>query len=470
MLCGGAGEEEGGRYHPLPSAPSPFGPFSAPVPVARAPLTHPSPRSYVKLGVRNSGSLVYQMGIDSEDRVVSVGNIGAVGLRFVDSGNHFGNSGPDGVEEYESISPGSILEGWGAAYTVLDSDGALEEVATSGYATEDTLVNVQGGALVLPPSCDDSSVLPCSSAEATTMVGECLLVKHSFMAVRDLAFRVQVDISNMCEADIGKVLYRRNMDWDVENSAFEEYVTLNAGNAEDLVCLSLDGTCSGDPLQTECNVPTPVPPERTACAEMGTQTKYGPGDLGATFTFDFSNITPETPLRKGGVRTLTAYYGAAATEELAKAELTTLSVEAFSMGSPAAPSLGATHFFAFANITGTPLVFCAEPLVRDDTGLACVCPASSDPCDKGTINGETCACECEDPRSLSGGSCVCNETPCEGGTFDEDTCECVCGDGEMLVGGECTADIRPSCLCEEASSSTTGRSVGLYFEGTGVCA
>ena len=141
-----------------------------------------------------------------------------------------------------------------------------------------------------------------------------------------------------------ELLYRRVVDWDIEPTSFDEFVTIGMDMASDLVFTSNDGFASADPLAG-----------RSDLGFIGSFSDAGPMDHGALFDFNFGTLAA------GDTREFRIYYGGGATEEEANAALATVGAEAYSFGqpnTPHGPTLGTPNTFiiAFAGIGSTPTV------------------------------------------------------------------------------------------------------------------
>jgi hypothetical protein len=251
----------------------------------------------------------------------------------------------------ESTAPGCLCEGWGVG----------DEVSgVAGFAN----VSVDGVNNLAVESFD----VTASTAVSTVRVGDTFRVTHDYHpSTTPNLYEVVVSISNI-SADATDVRYRRVMDWDVEPTAFSEFVTMDPGNASDLVFTSNDGFASANPLSGERDL-----------GHTGKFTDAGPADHGALFDFDFGALAAGATLR------FNTYYGGAGTEADALAALAAVGAEAYSFGQPSTdggPENGTpnTFIFAFSGIGGTPLL-CQE----DGLGILAGTPAEG--VASGTVHG-----------------------------------------------------------------------------------
>lgn len=240
----------------------------------------------------------------------------------------------------ESTAPGCLCEGWGVGDTTS---------GVSGWANE-----AQGGTYNLTPV---SFTVTAETAVSVVRVGETFEVTHDYHPAPETTdlYEVDVTIKNISAAD-ADLRYRRVMDWDIEPTAFAEYVTLDAGNASDLVYTSNDGFASSDPLSGPSDI-----------GYTGSFTDAGPADHGALFDFAFGSLAP------GASKSFTTFYGGSANEENALAALAAVGAEAYSFGQPSTadgPSLGTpnTFIFAFGKVGGDPIYGCGEDGVDAFTG------------------------------------------------------------------------------------------------------
>jgi hypothetical protein len=282
------------------------------------PVHHPSMSAIITngtimLGVNDEGHL----NILPDPPMPSSGGTEALGLRFLPTG-------ADGT------SPGCLCEGWG----VGDSGRGV-----SGRASRD-LGGVSNVAL-------ESFNATEATAISVVTVGGVFRITHDFhpSPATPFLYEVTVTIENISGQDLTDVRYRRLMDWDIEPTAFEEFVTINSGTAENLAFVTNNGFDSPDPL---------LPPA-LGDFTLGDRVDDGPKDHGALFQFEFGALA-------AGERLLfNIYYGAAPTELDALIALSAVGAEAFSLGQPSGtdgPDLGKpnTFIFGFTGIGGVSIV------------------------------------------------------------------------------------------------------------------
>jgi hypothetical protein len=142
------------------------------------------------------------------------------------------------------------------------------------------------------------------------------------------------------------------MDWDVEPTAFSEFVTIDTGTAANIIYASDNGFETANPHGTQSLLNFGGPPPVVVYDN-------GPADHGALWDFDFDDLAP------GESVTFNTYYGAAGTEIDALGALAAVSAEAFSLGqcysafdASCSEITGTpnTFIFAFSGIGGAPIL------------------------------------------------------------------------------------------------------------------
>ncbi|MEA3191060.1 MAG: hypothetical protein QOD77_1642 [Thermoplasmata archaeon] len=248
-----------------------------------------------------------------------------VGLRYVPG-------------DLESTADGCLCEGWGASYGT-----------TSGQA------NQASGSYGITPVSFDYTL---STARSVVRIGN-LRVTHDYhpsLATTSL-YEVNVTMENLAATAMANVRYQRSMDWDVEPTPFQEYVTIVAPTPTPtaLVMSHDNGFCGGDPLAFCSPMYATGPPTGASFADSG------PADHGGTFRFNFGTLPA------GDVKVFHIYYGAAESEVGALAALASVGASVYTLGqcSPGLllgaiaidngcdKGLGtpATFMFGFQNIT-----------------------------------------------------------------------------------------------------------------------
>jgi hypothetical protein len=280
----------------------------------------------VQLGVNDEGHLNVGGGTPSSETGTTV-----VGLRFVPT-------------NAESTAPGCLCEGWGAADAITGVSGSA---------------NVDVGGV-------QNMTVESFTADATTATS-IVIIGGETPTFRVTHFYHPSSIPNLYQADVTienisaspvDLRYRRVMDWDIEPTAFDEFVTIKRSipPPTELIFTSDNGFATANPL---------VPGGSLSCPENVDFEDCGPDDHGALFDFSFGTVAP------GGKKEFRIFYGAAATEAGANAAIAAVGAEAFSFGQPDTPggkTLGTpnTFIFAFAGIGGTPVICPTETTKSPD--------------------------------------------------------------------------------------------------------
>ncbi len=226
----------------------------------------------------------------------------------------------------DAISPGCLCEGWGAAGNGF-----------SGWANE-----VEGGA-------NNLSNVSCSqpapdSFESIVEIGGQLRVKHLYRPSKSrFLYEGVVTITNINEVFVEDVRYRRVLDWDVEPTAFSEFVTVVTAGATKVAFSSDDGFGTANPLGA-----------RSQIAFSGEAIDNGPIDHGALFDLELGGLDV------GQSVSFRIYYGAAGTEVDADKALGAVGAETYTYGqsnTPDGPTLGTpnTFMFGFKGVGGSSI-------------------------------------------------------------------------------------------------------------------
>ncbi|MGH2959688.1 MAG: hypothetical protein ACRDKE_08785 [Solirubrobacterales bacterium] len=317
-------EDNGDEFATALSAP--VGPV---VDAPAAPLTAILNHGTVQLGVNPEGDLIVDGGTPSAEGDRSK----LVGLRFAPL-------------NLESISDGSPAEGWGVA----DGDASI-----SGWSNRNT-----GGSTNLDPvsftSDEDSatSTVDLLNGESAPVIR----VSHAFAPTASPSlFEATVTMTNTTDETIDHTRYRRVVDWDVQPTPFNEYVTVQGGNATALTGFSDDGFSSTNPLDSldDCNA-----------LVNEDIVDGGPNDCGAAFDFDFGALEADES------KSFKLYYGASPDEATALAALQSVGAEAYTLGQSSSELGGlagtpATFMLAFTGIGGDPIL--ADDPTAGDTVL-----------------------------------------------------------------------------------------------------
>ncbi len=254
----------------------------------------------------------------------------------------------------EATAPGCLCEGFGVSYNE----------SVTGFANES--VGGVSNITVL------SFLKDATTATSVIQIGQLMVTQAYMPSVSPNLYQDVVTITNTGATAVTDVNYRRVMDWDVEPTAFNEFVTIFEGTATALEESTNDGFAHPSPLQPRCNVVSPCVP--------GPFTDLGPDDHGALFDFNFGGLAP------GQSVTFRIFYGGASTEAEAIAALVAVGAEVYSLGQTSTdPTTGTpnTFIFAFAGVGGRPI-----------GGGACSSDVESEQSDPGQVDSE------EDPNEI----------------------------------------------------------------------
>jgi hypothetical protein len=227
----------------------------------------------------------------------------------------------------DGITPGCLCEGWGASAD-----------AFSGWSA-----NANGGnsniSLV-------SFASTSSTASSVVKIGALQIQQDYAPSTASGLFKDTVTLTNTSGASFADVRYSRSMDWDIPPTAFNEYVTINRGTAENLVFSNDNGFATPNPLSN--------PSVIMAGTNNVSFTDLGPRDHGAFFTFAFG------ALAAGESRTFNIFYGAARSESSALNALATVGAEVYSLGQSGGggqlTGSPATYVFGFTGVGGDPIL------------------------------------------------------------------------------------------------------------------
>jgi hypothetical protein len=266
----------------------------------------------IQLGITDFGSLNECCGSASSGTGVRY-----VGIRYMPT-------------NADATAPGCQCEGWGVAY----------DSSVAGWCN----VSVGG--------CPGGSHVPVGFtsgpdwATVISRVGD-LRMTHDYRphGMYANAYEATVTIENIGTVPHADVLYRRVMDWDIEPTAFDEYVTINGITPipTPVVHMNDNGFNSPNPL-------TAGGTSWWGCPTMVYFTDCGPTDHGSQFTFNFGTMGAGTS------RTFVTYYGATKDETSALAVISGLGMELWSIGECNSASFWGTGCPGGA-ISGEPNVF-----------------------------------------------------------------------------------------------------------------
>lgn len=249
----------------------------------------------VRLGINNSGALIAP---PLSAPFVSAGGTAGLGIRYMPT-------------NYDATSPGTPVDGWGVADTVTSIFGTDK----AGVTTNLSSISITSTA---------------NSAVSTVTAGGIFRVTHDYHpSSHPNVYLLVVTIQNISAANT-HVEYRRTIDWDIEPTAFSEYVTIQGATRPGVISFTDNGlTTSQNPLIAPMGIP-------------GDVINRGPGDLGASVTFDLGILAP------GESTVFNTYYGATGDHATADAALASLAVPIYTVATPSTPG---------NPVSGTPNTF-----------------------------------------------------------------------------------------------------------------
>jgi hypothetical protein len=229
-----------------------------------------------------------------------------VGVRYDPTGN-------------DGTFPGCPCEGWGA--------GAGGPTQFEGRANEDL-----GGE---SPELQDVS-FPTSATSAVSTVD---VLRGSTPALRvrqdyhpspttPNLYEITITLSNLTGASLTDVRYERDMDWDIEPTPSDEFVTIDRGTTPPANLIYSDDNGFGDTLPFSARDGASGNGPRDASTLNANYVDKGPADQGARFTFTFGTLAPAQS------KQFFLYYGAAGTEADADAAVSAAALETYSYGQP----------------------------------------------------------------------------------------------------------------------------------------
>ena len=288
----------------------------------------------VRLGVKREGQL-NASGFDASSGTGTT----TVGLRYQ-------------LTNADALSPGCECEGWGIADVARGLGGSANQSWGGAQGLE-----LQRAAF---DAREGTSVVTAGHGAFT--------VTHDFYPAAETAnlYEVRVTVANTTSwhalATGGyygplSPTYRRVMDWDVEPTAFSEFVTIGARDdvlPPEIVNATNDGFAQADP--------------RVSATDLGARglfTDFGPADHGALFDIALPEIDP------GESYSFTMFYGAAASSASAERAIGLVDADVWSLAEPDVTdgaALGQPNTFIFALRFDRPVI--AARLVEDGAGAA----------------------------------------------------------------------------------------------------
>ncbi len=225
----------------------------------------------------------------------------------------------------DAISPGCQCEGWGVADAGSGLTGSANETNGTVNLTVDSFNS----------STADRAISTVTIADPT--ISGYQMQVHQDYHPSPLSQNLYVDtvtISNTGSNTLTDLRYRRAMDWDVEPTAFGEWVTIQ-GTSPQLLFDSDDGFADNDPLagptyidsEAACGSGYTGPCQFTDLGLGGTYPgATSPDDHGALFDFGLGQLSA------GESRSFNIYYGAANSETAATGALQAGGAQVYSLG------------------------------------------------------------------------------------------------------------------------------------------
>jgi hypothetical protein len=274
----------------------------------------------VKFGTGAVTNGVVTLGINPTGNLDIPGDVPSSGEGTTDLGLRLNSTNA------EALANGCFCEGWGVADT---------NTGLTGWANDDW-----GGSHNL--RLIDYIQTGTDVAMQTDTAGA-LLVAHNYApSSSPYLYQGVVFITNTGTAD-AHVRYRRVVDWDIEPTAYHEFITIGSTTGvlpPSVVFASNDGFASSDPLAGPSSIQNHV----------GVFTDVGQFDHGALFDLDLGDLSP------GDTVQFTLFYGAAPDETTALGALDAVGAEVYSLAEPNTangPTLGTPNTYIFA-IGGLP--------------------------------------------------------------------------------------------------------------------
>jgi len=244
----------------------------------------------IKLGVNANGALNYS----------------GVGVQYIPTGN-------DGTVY------GCLCEGWGVGVSGGAFDGQRTG-ANEEYYSDGMFSSGEIGTFASTATTATSTTYLLDASENRIMS----IVQTYTPSASSNLYQVNVTLTNLTTGALGTgtdgLRYRREMDWDIAPTAFDEFVTIRRGTAANLLHSSDDGFQGSDVFTALTSV----------CGDPSIDvdiTRSGPCDHGSVFDFGFA------ALAAGESRTFNLFYGAAGNEADARAALGIVGAEVYSIAS-----------------------------------------------------------------------------------------------------------------------------------------
>jgi hypothetical protein len=139
----------------------------------------------------------------------------------------------------------------GIRYMPTNNDGSAGGLPVDGWGVADTITKKWGGALngSQPNLAGIVQVATASTATCTVIANGIFQVTHDFHpSTHPNAYEITVTVKNISGATVA-ALYRRTIDWDIEPTATNEYVTIQGQTLSGIVSFTNDAlTTPQNPL------------------------------------------------------------------------------------------------------------------------------------------------------------------------------------------------------------------------------
>ncbi|MGC8639740.1 MAG: WD40/YVTN/BNR-like repeat-containing protein [Isosphaeraceae bacterium] len=243
----------------------------------------------IELGVNPEGNLNVDGGTPSSGGTSTT----LVGLRYMPTND-------------EITAEGTPAEGWGVA----DSTTGV-----TGYANRGGVAAGVSNVSVL------SFTYTSSTAASVVQVGSTFKVTQDFRpSSNPNLYVITVTIQNISRSSVN-IRYRRVVDWDIEPTAYDEYVSINGGSSQALSYDNDDGFTTANPLGAASS-------GWIQSLKTGNFTAAGPADIGALLDFSFPNVSA------GNQVSFKLYYGGAATLSGVQSVLSSVAAQGYSLAQP----------------------------------------------------------------------------------------------------------------------------------------
>jgi hypothetical protein len=286
------------------------------------------------LGAASSASAVT---ITNDTVTLGVNPQGDLNDLAADAGLTYNDTGNDGT------IASSAAEGWGAgADGPLRFEGrANEQAGNDGYA--------------VPVTFTSNATEAVSVVDILRDGAPALRLTQNFhpSPATPYLYEITTTLENLSDAPLTDVRYERVVNWQVEPTVAEEFVTINRGPTPPSRLIYSDDNGIGDNLPFSDKSAGTLNGPIDASTVDASYVDRGPADHGARFTFALGD------LGAGESRRFFLYYGAAGDEAGADAAVSSAALELFSYGQPNVPDGDDEDTLADGPEQGKPTTFIA---------------------------------------------------------------------------------------------------------------